>query len=735
MKVALILPPYSHKIFSENLSTVDEEFCLAPPIILAYIAAILEGHGHKVKLVDARALNLSKEDALKEIKAFKPDMLGFRSETYYFHDALGWIAYLKANLHIPVITGGINLSLYPKETLSHLEIDYAVIGEAIESLPRLIRALEYGDALVDIPGIAYRDQENITITLPIERYVDFDDYPFPARHLLPNEIYYSFISQLKNFTIMVTSTGCPFQCIFCAIPPATKYRTRIPKNVVDEIELCYRDFGIREIDFFDATFFLDKSRMLEIFDGIKKRRLKIEWSARTRVDVVSEDILRQAAKAGCRQVYYGIESANSDVLGAIKKDIKLAQIKDAIKWSKKYGIRTMGFFMVGNPGDTEDSITKTIEFAKKIELDFVQVCRTIAKPGTELNRAVVEKTGKDLWRMHILGEKIQTRLPMPWSQLSQVQIEALTKKFYTRFYFRPIIIWNRMVQLRSFGELKRYIIIGWRMFFQKLEEHSRIFTDVSEAEELLRESSRYLQKARQAKVAIVIPTYNEKENIMRILSAVIEVLPYAHIVIVDDNSTDGTAFIADELARDNPRINVIHRHTKRGLGLAYIDGFKFILDNLDSEFIFEMDADFSHNPRYIPVFLHYAELYRLVTGSRFLRHVSIKNRALWRNVLSIVSKHIVNLLIGMDLTDVATGFKCFRRSVLEDIDFNKIRSIGYAFQIEVSYKSVQKGVVIKEIPIFFEERKEGVSKMSPRIIIEGFFLVLYLMSRRILKRR
>ena len=708
---------------------------MAPPIILAYVAAILEQHGHKVQLLDARALGLSKEEALEQIKNFHPDLLGFRSETYHFHDTLDWVRYLKENLNIPVITGGINLSLYPKETLSHREIDYGIIGDGLESLPKLIRALEYGDVLDDIAGIIYRKNGEIVINRPQEKFADFDSFPFPARHLLPNSAYYSFISQLKNFTIIVTATGCPFLCSFCAIHPNTHYCVRSAKNVLDEIELCYRDFGIREIDFFDATFFLPRPRVFEIFEGMKKRHLKIEWSCRTRVDVINEDVLCQAAGAGCRQIYYGIESANTKVLKSIKKNIEIEQIRQAIKWSKKYGIRAMGFFMVGNPSDTGESIRSTIKFAKSLGLDFIQVCRTIAKPGTELDELMIKETGKDYWREHILGKKIEGRLPMPWSSLSEIEIEALSKEFYTEFYFRPKIIWNRLAQLKSFEELKRYIGAGLKMLRQKSELYSRILTDTSLAKKALKESSGYILEARKAKVAIVIPTYNEKDNIEKIASSIAGVLPEAHIVIVDDNSPDGTGVIAQKFSKSNSRVLLIQRQKKLGLGSAYKEGFKFALDNLDVEYIFEMDADLSHDPRYLPLFLHYAKTYDLVTGSRFLGAVSIKDRQIWRNIISKATKWFFNLLLNMDLSDVTTGFKCFRHSFLKKIDFSKIKSKGYAFQIEVSYAAKNLGAAIREIPIVFVERSSGESKISARIMLEGAFLILKLSLQRLQKCR
>lgn len=468
MRVALIFPPYTHKIFTENLSTVDEEFCVAPPIILAYVAAILERRGHNVIIVDAKALNLSKEEALNKLLSFRPDIVGFRAETYYFYEALDWIRYLKANLDIPVIAGGVNLTLYPREVLSHHEIDYGIVGEAIESLPRFLSALENGDDYSLLPGVAYRNKENrVVINPPEGKIYNFDTYPYPARHLLPNHKYYSFISQRKNFTIMLTSVGCPYRCTFCAIP--FSYNTRAPKNVVDEIEVCYKDFGVREIDFFDAILFMPRERILEIFRLMQRRKLDIEWSARSRVDVVDSQILKEAARAGCRQIYYGIESVEQRILDGVNKKTDPKTVREAISLSKKYGIRTMGFFMVGNPGETGESVLRTIQFAKDLDLDFIQVCRTIPKPGTELDSLMIKLTRRDYWRMHIAGEEIINRLPAPWTGLNEYEKEFLTKQFYVKFYFRPRIIARRILQLKSWQELLRYIKVALKILFSKSE--------------------------------------------------------------------------------------------------------------------------------------------------------------------------------------------------------------------------------------------------------------------------
>lgn len=246
-------------------------------------------------------------------------------------------------------------------------------------------------------------------------------------------------------------------------------------------------------------------------------------------------------------------------------------------------------------------------------------------------------------------------------------------------------------------------------------------------------SSSCIPKVREIKVAIVIPTYNEKDNIEKIVSSIVGVLPDAHIVIVDDNSPDGTGAVAQRLSEASNKISCIRRQGERGLGLAYKDGFKFALEELGAEYIFEMDADLSHDPRYLPIFLHYAETYDLVTGSRFLGGVSIKERPIWRNIISKITQWFSNLLLGTNICDITTGFKCFRNSFLQNIDFSKIKSKGYAFQIEVSYAARNLGASIKEIPIVFNERNSGISKMSARIMLEGVFLILRLSLQRLLK--
>jgi len=463
MKVAFVHVPIRHHGFSENLKVVDEEFTFSPPIVLAYVAAIAEKSGSKVILIDAAALKLSKEQVRKKLEIFRPDFIMFRLDTYCFHDTLDWIRFLKKTIAVPVIAGGINFSLYPRETMSYSEIDFGFIGEAVETLPEFLENFP-GGKYKHIAGLCRRNEKDEVIINPANlKLADFDSYPFPARHLLPNQLYHSFVSQRKNFTIMLTSTGCPWKCTFCAIAGLAHYRERSAESVLAEIEKCYYDFDVREIDFFDATFFVNRERCLKIFEGIIKRKLDINWTCRSRVDLVDEEILRAAKKSGLRMIFWGIESGNAGTLENINKEINLSQTEKAIAVSRKLGIRNLGFLMAGNPGEKAEDIKETLKWAKKLKLDFVQICRAIPKPGSKMHFDVVRETGYDYWKEFVLGREGEKRIYVPGVALSQRKIESLLKKMYYGFYFRPVFILRTLTRLRSFGELARYVKVALRM--------------------------------------------------------------------------------------------------------------------------------------------------------------------------------------------------------------------------------------------------------------------------------
>jgi len=234
---------------------------------------------------------------------------------------------------------------------------------------------------------------------------------------------------------------------------------------------------------------------------------------------------------------------------------------------------------------------------------------------------------------------------------------------------------------------------------------------------------------------VIIPTYNEKENISRMTPAVLDASPHVDILFVDDNSPDGTGELADALAEKYERVHVMHRTSKDGLGRAYIAGFKWALER-DYRFVMEMDCDFSHDPMEIPNFREKILAgHDLVLGSRYVNGVRVLNWPMGRLLLSRGAGIYVQIITGMPFSDPTGGFKCFRREVLESYNFDQVHANGYGFQIEMTHKAWMKGFRIGEVPITFEDRQEGTSKMSGNIVYEALWVVWSLAVRNGFRRK
>ena len=353
MRLACVFNPFKYKLHEENLRIVQRYFGLFPPLSMAWVCSIAERAGHDALLVDARTLRLTKEDVLDRLKEWKPDILGFMMTTYMFPETLEWAVFLKKHLKVPVIIGGYNLRVYPNESVSVDGPDFGCFNSAYYTVPRLFEELEGQRRFEDVPGLIYKENGKVRMT-SYGKDPKFDDYPNPARHLLPNDLYAEFTTERKNFTVMVTSKGCPKGCLFCEAGH-TPYNPRSPETVLREIEECYKKYNIREIDFFDYEFCIDRKRIEAICEGMIKSGLDITWACRTRVDSVDETLLRNMRAAGCSRIYYGIESGVQDILYRLHKGINLQQIRDTIEATRGVGIRALGFFLVGSPGETHET--------------------------------------------------------------------------------------------------------------------------------------------------------------------------------------------------------------------------------------------------------------------------------------------------------------------------------------------------------------------------------------------
>lgn len=238
----------------------------------------------------------------------------------------------------------------------------------------------------------------------------------------------------------------------------------------------------------------------------------------------------------------------------------------------------------------------------------------------------------------------------------------------------------------------------------------------------------------QCKTVIIIPTYNERENLPELSTRIFQLPAKVAVLVVDDNSPDGTGQLADELALHHADFHVLHKPRKEGLGRAYCEGFKWALER-DYEFIFEMDGDFSHDPADIMRFLDLIQNADLVLGSRYLDGIRVINWPLKRLILSLFAAHYVKWITGMPFTDPTGGFKCFRRKTLEAIDLDSVHSNGYSFQIEMTHKIWRLGMSIKECPIIFTDRFQGSSKMSRNIVWEAMFMVWRLWAQNRFRRK
>ncbi len=475
VKVAFVYTPYGSVRNEPGIKVVKENYGVFPSLSLLYVAAVARAAGCEVLLVDAHAEGLSVQQTVARLQDFGPDFIGYTVTTYLFFQNLEWIRAIKRALPVPVIVGGVHLSIYPRETLIWPEIDYACIGEAEGTLPDLLAALVTGADLSRVPGLAWRPHgeagpggEKVQVNAAA-RSIPVDDSPFPARGLIDNSSYYSFISQYQNFTPIITSRGCPFRCIFCE-QGSMPFRPRSPENVVDELELCAREFGVRELDFFDSSFTIRKDRVLAICDLMRRRGLDLVWAVRSRVDCVDREMLDAMRAAGCTRVYYGIESGNREILKVLRKATDLDQIRRTIRDTRDAGLNAFGYFMVGNPFEDAATVRQTIRLAVELDLDYAQFSKVTPMPATELYQMLLDDSGRDYWREFMLSGQ-ETEVPRPRCSLSEAEVERWIRLAYLRFYFRPRYVASALRRVKSWDELQRSARTALQMLVDPPGEH------------------------------------------------------------------------------------------------------------------------------------------------------------------------------------------------------------------------------------------------------------------------
>ena len=461
MKILLIHPPNDLGMSNKRFNYVVEDY---QPLGLAYIAAVLEKAGYEIRIVDAKVESLSLDEILSRVADFKPRIVGIGSSTPDFCAAVALAKQIKSSGDYITLIGGVHVSALPEETMKNECFDYGILGEGEQTVVELANAIYQNKTseIPDIKGIIFRDGSRIICT-PARPYIEnLDTLPFPARHLLPSLDKYTHLSykHLPLATI-ITSRGCPYQCIFCDRAVfGNKVRTRSVGNILDEIEMLVEDYGVREVDIVDDLFTLNPHRVTEFCQQLISRKLKISWVCSGRINNADLEMFKLMKKAGCWLIGFGIESGNQDILDRVNKNITLKNVSKALEWAKKANIQTLAAFILGLPGEDESSISNTLIFANRLPLDRAIFFIAQAYPGSELYKmALAEgRLKRDVEYRNYHNYGFPEELSYVADGLTIDILRRYRKKAYRDFYLRPSYIFRQIFKYREFkGFLRRMI--------------------------------------------------------------------------------------------------------------------------------------------------------------------------------------------------------------------------------------------------------------------------------------
>jgi anaerobic magnesium-protoporphyrin IX monomethyl ester cyclase len=371
MKIALILPEWN----------IENSY---PPLGLAYIGAVLERERHVVKIFD---LTLGKdrsiENKMEDVIRFAPDIIGISVMTHSYSSAIKTALYLKNTTGAYIVFGGPHPTIMPEDVLKNAFIDFVIIGEGEDTFLKICQNLQT-KKFSGIGGLCYKENGKLVIQ-PKDNFIEnLDSIPFPARHLLKIDDYKLVDDRGHPMVTIMSSRGCPYGCIYCYKGLFGRtYRQRSPEDIVGEIKSCIK-LGYKSFYFIDDLFTLNAERVDSLTKAIKEEKLDIRWQCLARVNNATLEMFKKMKDAGCYKVHFGIESGNQNILNRVKKGITLAQVRNAVKCCKEADIKTKGYFMIGMPGDTEETIQDTLRFAKELELNDTMFSITTPFPGTEL---------------------------------------------------------------------------------------------------------------------------------------------------------------------------------------------------------------------------------------------------------------------------------------------------------------------------------------------------------------
>jgi radical SAM superfamily enzyme YgiQ (UPF0313 family) len=426
---------------------------MLPPLGLAYIASTLEKAGFEAKIHDNYLLRSSVEEIKREVERLNPEIVGVSCNSVNYKRCLEISKAVKdTGLNCKVVVGGPHATYVPESILANSEIDYVVIGEGEQAMLELAKRIKEGASLkkiAKIPGIAYKSRAGFKRN-PLKFMDHLDDVPLPARHMLQMQRYNRKIEFLdvEPVDIMNVIRGCPFNCLFCETKelwgPISRYFS--PARIVEEVEHLTKTYNTKGIYFIGDNFTINERVVTEVCELLRKKKLGVEWICDTRVDLVSRNLLKTMRDAGCRTIWFGVESGSPRILQKLNKGITLEKAVEAFKLCKEVGIRTACSFLMGIPGETMEDMNATFKFAKKLNPDWCQFNIFIAVPGSKLYEEVIQEklySHRDGFVTYVKTEEFD------YQSLLKIQ-----KKFHKKFNRAPnrVLrrIWKRFsVMIRS----------------------------------------------------------------------------------------------------------------------------------------------------------------------------------------------------------------------------------------------------------------------------------------------
>ena len=465
VKTLLLTPPLSPK---QRMGMLSEGGAIMPGLGVLYMAALLRKQGLQVAILDAEGLKLDLKTTTQIIDKENPEILGITATTPSIMLAGAVAKEVKNRIpNIKIFLGGPHVTAMPLETIKKFpEIDGCVLGDGELSFAKIVHNIQNGIEIErGVSGLVWRNNNKI-LTCPREYPLEnLDSLPFPAWDLLKGfpEIYRPSFHSYRRLPVanIITSRGCPYSCSFC---DRSVFGRKVNKHslgyIIEMIENLVKDFGIKEISIKDDTFTLSSNRVIEFCRQLRKRKIGLTWSCNSRIDLVNDEMLREMKSAGCWLISYGIESGSPKMLKKMKKGISKEQIVKALKLTRKNGIVSKGFFMLGIPGETVETMKETLNFIKKLPLDELNINFFTPFPGSELFlEAIQEGFRPDYKRMNMLDT---VYIP---KGLTEKDLRKYQKQIIFSFYLRPSKIARYLLRaLRDLDEFKRIFRMA-KMFF------------------------------------------------------------------------------------------------------------------------------------------------------------------------------------------------------------------------------------------------------------------------------